>query len=71
MKKILHLKIELSEYSPEILRQFFKMIKNTLGEDWIVIGSPCDPSISEDRQNFYNFDMKQLSKNEFEELLKS
>jgi hypothetical protein len=79
-KKILHLQIPLMEQatstirdyfaiSPETMARFSTMAKNKLGEEWEIIVSPCNPTISEDGQTFYNFKMEQLSKEDLVKLI--
>lgn len=72
MKKIIHFEIPIGDrpikndfkISVETLGKFVRLIQEKLGEDWIVITSPMKPSLTEDMENFYNFELKQLSKEE-------
>jgi hypothetical protein len=78
-KRILHLQIPMMDtkapirdafgVSPETAGKFISMIKEKLGDDWVVIMSPFDPTISEDGQTFYNFKMEQLTKKELMKLI--
>jgi hypothetical protein len=55
--------------TPEILGQFMRLVKSTLGDDWSVIASPCNPTILSDIDIAYNFDMKQITQKELKEML--
>jgi len=76
MKKILHLKIVLDKNSPNYLNletvgKFLDIIQQKLEhDDWLVIASPFDMSISENGEYFYNFEMSEISKKELFELIK-
>ena len=78
--KILHLQIPMMDtksptrdafgVNPETAGKFASLIKEKLRDDWVVIMSPFNPTISEDGQTFYNFKMEQLSKDELIQLIK-
>lgn len=81
MKKIIHFKVPLLNrgmkddmaISPEILGRFLKLIKEHLGEEFIVIASPFDPSelrIDNEELRALNFDMKQISVEDLINLIK-
>ena len=66
IKNILHLKFNTISYiTPEMLGNFVVLIKNKLGENWDIIVSPCEPSSYSEDYKLYNFDVDQLSKEEF------
>lgn len=75
--KILHLKIPLLNknsqngfaISLEIISRFMEIIEEKIGDEYIVVASPFDPSISEGDE-FYTFDMKKLSKKELMDIIK-
>lgn len=79
-KRVLHLQIPLMDtkapvrdafgVSAEVASKFVSLVKEKLGDDWAVILSPFDPSVSDDGQTFYNFKMEQLTKNELMDLIK-
>lgn len=77
-KIILHLKIPLLDkaievndwaISPEELGEFMKYIQEKLGEKYIVIASPCEPSLYRKNKRFYNFDMQQLTREDLDNVL--
>jgi len=78
--KILHLQIPMMDtkapvrdafgVSAEAASKFVSMVKEKLGDDWVVVMSPFNPTISEDGQTFYNFKMEQLTKEELVNLIK-
>jgi hypothetical protein len=78
-KKILHFQIPLLEnkhyvkdalaISPELLGKFLTLIKDKLGEEFVVITSPCCPGIIGDDTILYNFDLNQISLDELKEML--
>jgi hypothetical protein len=74
MKTILHFQIPITASGqivlmPDIISKFMKLTKESLGEDYIVIASPCVPSLSTDAVNFYNFDINQLNVEELISLI--
>lgn len=77
MKKIIHFEIPTGDrsirndfkISAETLGKFVRLIQEKLGEDWVVITSPMKPSLTEDMEHFYNFELKQLSKEELLDMI--
>jgi hypothetical protein len=79
-KRVLHLQIPLMDIkapirdsfgvSAEVASKFVSLVKDKLGDDWLVVLSPFNPSVSEDGQTFYNFKMEQLTKEELMNLIK-
>lgn len=75
MKSILHFQIPVGTRGiqddilirPETIGKFLKLVKDKIGDDYLVITSPCTPSLLDYKgETLYNFDMKQIS---IEELL--
>jgi hypothetical protein len=82
-KKILHLQIPLINdihggqiknnfaVTPTLVGSFVNMLRDQLGDEWEIISSPCNPSVSLDAENFYNFKMEQITKEELKNLIKT
>jgi hypothetical protein len=79
MKNILHLQIPIFEgskvknslsVSARLMGEFLYMIQEKLGNDYIVVASPCEPSLLSEDSLLWNFDMKQVSLNELKRMLK-
>jgi len=76
-KKILHLQIPTMENSkvrdnlavnPELLGQFMKIIQEKLPE-FIVVSSPCEPSILSEKDSLFNFKMDQITIEELKKII--
>jgi hypothetical protein len=75
--KILHLQIPFRNkktqdnfaVSPKTLGQFMKYYQEKLGEEYLVMASPCIPSLLSDSDVLLNFDMKGISLRELKELI--
>jgi hypothetical protein len=72
MKKILHFQFELASnghpvISPDMLGKFMKLMNDRLGDEFVLVTSPCTPSLLSPDDKLYNFDMSQIS---FQELLR-
>jgi diphthamide synthase subunit DPH2 len=72
MKKILHFQFELKKdgfplISPTMLSKFMKLMNDRLGDEFVLVTSPCTPSLLSPDDKLYNFDMSQIS---FQELMK-
>jgi hypothetical protein len=79
MKNILHLQMPLVEgskvkdslsVSARLMGEFVHMIQDKLGDNYIVVASPCEPSLLSEDSLLWNFDMKQVSLNELKRMLK-
>ena len=74
-KKILHLQIPLNNgngrisLTPRELGDFIHFIEGKLGDDWIVIASPCIPTVFDEDITISNFSGKILSSTELNEML--
>jgi hypothetical protein len=69
MKNILHIQIDTEKNKPnyigaEMLGNFVKLLRNQLGDDFIVIASPGRPELYGEEFKLYNFEVSQLSKEE-------
>jgi hypothetical protein len=77
-KKILHLQIpfmpepksrdDFSVY-PETMGKFIKIIQEKLPE-FVVVASPCEPSLLSKKDKLYNFNMDQISLKELKDMIK-
>jgi hypothetical protein len=75
MKNILHLQFTINSKekgykSPDMLGNFILLIRNRLGDNWEVIYSPYETSVYSEEYKLYNFDVRQLSKKEFLDIIK-
>lgn len=79
-KKILHFQIPIRANSttrdqfsiePETLGKFMKMIQEKIGKDFIVIASPCEPSLLSRKDSLYNFNMEQITLAELKDMIKN
>jgi hypothetical protein len=69
MRKILHLQIPLKNkkinnnfaITPEYLGQFMKWIQEKVGDEFIVIASPCLPGLIGEDNILYNIDLTQIN----------
>jgi hypothetical protein len=77
--KILHFQIPLKDnarikdsfaITPNLLGQFMNFIKEKVGNEFIVVASPCVPGIIGEDDILYNLDMKQITLKEIKELIK-
>jgi hypothetical protein len=72
MKKILHFQLALKDngfplVSAEFFNRVMKVLHDKLDDEFIIVASPCVPSLLSPEDKLYNFDMSQIS---FEELMK-
>jgi hypothetical protein len=77
--KILHLQIpirntkrnnDLIRINPELLGEFMKLLKSQLNNEFVIVASPCIPSLLSDNDVLYNFDMKEITLSEIKSLIK-
>jgi hypothetical protein len=79
MKKILHLQIPLIKGEPHFqdrfavsadnLGKFLNMIRSALGDEFVVVASPCEPSLLSEEDKLYNFNMEQITLKELKEMI--
>lgn len=81
MKRVIHFKVPLLNngmvdrlaISPELLGKFLQLIKNHLGDEFLITASPLEPSelvLEGSELKFYNFDMEQIGVEELIKLIK-
>jgi hypothetical protein len=69
--KILHFQVPMDEnlgftITPDTLQKFLTLVKEKVGNEFCVMATPCHATLlSTEKDEVYNFDMKQIS---FEEL---
>lgn len=78
-KKILHLEVPVEwskdkhpEFylSPKVLGDFLQIIKSVLGDEWLLIATPCPVTIAGNGEENYTFNIKEFSKKEIMNLVK-
>jgi hypothetical protein len=79
-KKILHLQIPINSNSsekdnfmitPDLLGEFMKFLKEKLGNEFVVVTSPCSPSLLSRKDSLYNFKMESVTLEDIKEMIKN
>lgn len=74
MKNILHFKFDISnrDINPEVVGKLLRLIQDRVGDDFLVIGSPFEPSIlmvDDSDPNFKSLDIDKISVDELKRLI--
>jgi hypothetical protein len=79
-KKILHLQIPINPNSdkkddfmitPDLLGEFMKFLKEKIGNEFVVVASPCSPSLLSRKDSLYNFKLEQMTLEDIKEMIKN
>ena len=73
-KNILHFKFDYEEskkrkHFPQGIGNFINRVREIVGNEYVVIATPFEPSVLEGAEKIMNFDVTQLSKEEIERLV--